>query len=126
VLAARDAAARELDLLETADLDLRDLAAQRGGGRRSSPLPVRRSPPSARLAPPGSPPRWTACSRRSECRGTLRGGAGTTGHGAPTERRSCRSGAAERRHGGTPTRSCGVGRRAVSRDAGAESRIGAS
>jgi DNA repair protein RecN (Recombination protein N) len=31
VLAARDAAARELDMLDTADLDLRELAAQRSG-----------------------------------------------------------------------------------------------
>jgi DNA repair protein RecN (Recombination protein N) len=55
VLAARDAAARELDLLDSADLDLRDLAAQRAAAaeefaRACAALSARRAEGSARLA----------------------------------------------------------------------------
>jgi len=55
VLAARDAAARELDLLDSADLDLRDLAAQRAAAaeefaRACGALSARRAEGAARLA----------------------------------------------------------------------------
>jgi DNA repair protein RecN (Recombination protein N) len=55
VLAARDAAARELDLLETADLDLRDLAAQRAAAADEfaaacAALSAKRAAGAARLA----------------------------------------------------------------------------
>jgi DNA repair protein RecN (Recombination protein N) len=55
VLAARDAAARELDLLDSADLDLRDLAAQRAAAaeefaRACAALSARRAEGSALLA----------------------------------------------------------------------------
>ena len=55
VLAARDAAARELDLLDSADLDLRDLAAQRAAAveefaRACAALSARRGEGVARLA----------------------------------------------------------------------------
>ncbi len=55
VLAARDAAAHELDLLDSADLDLRDLAAQREAAaaefaRACAALSARRAEGAARLA----------------------------------------------------------------------------
>ncbi len=55
VLAARDASARELELLDTADLDLRDLAAQRAAAaaaftRACAALSAKRAEGAARLA----------------------------------------------------------------------------
>ena len=128
VLATRDASAAELDLLDTADVDLRALAARRASGESAlasaAAAPQRDSADRRRPARPrgdSAPAPARTAGRQADrlAHAPRRAGRPRPGDGALRR-------AAQRRARGEAARARGIGRRALTADAGAQGRAGAS